>query len=200
VAISKRLRFEILRRDNHMCRYCGASAPEVKLTVDHVIPESLGGRNEPENLVTACADCNNGKSSIPANATTVAEVQRDAIRWARAIRAAANSLVAEQEHLRKRCEWFGAAWSAWQYGPPDARQEVPRAASWRETLTRLWAAGVTDALMNDLLVVAMEANHVDIENRWRYFCGCAWRRVDELHERAQEIVETIDSSVYFARN
>ena len=28
MAVSKRLRYEILRRDNHTCRYCGASAPD----------------------------------------------------------------------------------------------------------------------------------------------------------------------------
>ena len=32
MAVSKRLRFEILRRDNHACRYCGQMAPDVKLT------------------------------------------------------------------------------------------------------------------------------------------------------------------------
>lgn len=26
MSVSKRLRFEILRRDNHACRYCGATA------------------------------------------------------------------------------------------------------------------------------------------------------------------------------
>jgi 5-methylcytosine-specific restriction endonuclease McrA len=32
--IPRRLRFEILRRDGHTCRYCGAQAPDVPLTVD----------------------------------------------------------------------------------------------------------------------------------------------------------------------
>ena len=41
MAVSKRLRYEILRRDNHTCRYCGESAPDVKLTIDHVVPVSL---------------------------------------------------------------------------------------------------------------------------------------------------------------
>ena len=38
MAVSKRTRYEVLRRDNHACRYCGASAPDAKLTVDHVLP------------------------------------------------------------------------------------------------------------------------------------------------------------------
>ena len=38
MAVSKRLRYEVLRRDNHTCRYCGAQAPDVKLTVDNMAP------------------------------------------------------------------------------------------------------------------------------------------------------------------
>lgn len=41
MAVSKRTRYEVLRRDNHACRYCGASAPEVKLTVDRSRVEEL---------------------------------------------------------------------------------------------------------------------------------------------------------------
>lgn len=63
MAVSKRLRYEILRRDNHTCRYCGASAPDVPLRVDHVTPVALGGTDEPSNLVTSCEPCNSGKTS-----------------------------------------------------------------------------------------------------------------------------------------
>lgn len=64
MAVTKRTRFEVLRRDDHTCQYCGAKAPDVKLTIDHVMPVSLGGDDKPGNLVTACRDCNAGKSSI----------------------------------------------------------------------------------------------------------------------------------------
>lgn len=60
--ISKSLRFEILARDGFRCRYCGASAQDAAMHVDHVLPRSIGGRDEAANLVTACADCNLGKS------------------------------------------------------------------------------------------------------------------------------------------
>lgn len=82
MAVSQRLRYEILRRDNHACRYCGATAPGVKLNVDHVIPTSLGGSDKPDNLVTACADCNGGKTSSMPNAMTVEDVDQDAFRQA----------------------------------------------------------------------------------------------------------------------
>lgn len=82
MAVSKRLRYEVLRRDNHACRYCGAAAPDAKLHVDHVIPQSLGGPDHPTNLVTACTDCNAGKTSSMPGAATVADVDQDAFRQA----------------------------------------------------------------------------------------------------------------------
>ncbi|MCX5253565.1 HNH endonuclease [Streptomyces canus] len=82
MAVSKRLRYEILRRDNHACRYCGATAPGAKLNVDHVIPQSLGGSDKPENLVTSCADCNAGKTSSMPNAMPVADVDQETFREA----------------------------------------------------------------------------------------------------------------------
>lgn len=60
--ITSSIRFEVFNRDNFTCRYCGRSSPEVQLHVDHVHPVVLGGTNELSNLVTACKDCNLGKS------------------------------------------------------------------------------------------------------------------------------------------
>lgn len=58
------MRFRVLTRDQFTCRYCGRKAPNAELHVDHVFPRSAGGKNEIENLVTACVDCNLGKSDI----------------------------------------------------------------------------------------------------------------------------------------
>ena len=58
------LRFAVLRRDGFRCAYCGRGEPEsVKLHIDHIVPVARGGRTELENLVTACATCNIGKSA-----------------------------------------------------------------------------------------------------------------------------------------
>lgn len=58
------LRFQILERDGFRCRYCGASAGDgAVLHVDHIHPRAFGGSDDPENLVTACHECNIGKSA-----------------------------------------------------------------------------------------------------------------------------------------
>lgn len=62
VAVGKKLRFEVFKRDNFTCQYCGAKAPDVILHVDHINPVSKGGGNDILNLLTACAGCNGGKS------------------------------------------------------------------------------------------------------------------------------------------
>lgn len=62
MTISSRLRFSILERDGYRCRYCGRSAPQVVLHVDHIHPRSKGGTDAEENLVTACEGCNLGKA------------------------------------------------------------------------------------------------------------------------------------------
>lgn len=62
-ALSKRVRFEVFKRDDFQCRYCGARAPEVLLHVDHVLPVVEGGTNSLDNLVAACDQCNLGKGA-----------------------------------------------------------------------------------------------------------------------------------------
>jgi hypothetical protein len=63
--ISKRLRFEVFKRDGFVCQYCGSHPPDVVLEPDHIVPVCEGGPSIIENLVTACFDCNRGKAGVP---------------------------------------------------------------------------------------------------------------------------------------
>ena len=51
-------RFAVWCRDNLTCVYCGATAPAVRLSLDH-IGDSRNHRSD--NLVTACFGCNCGR-------------------------------------------------------------------------------------------------------------------------------------------
>lgn len=118
MAVSRRLRFEVLKRDDHTCRYCGASprnTPDVALTIDHVVPTTLGGGDDPTNLVTACQPCNAGKSSVPANASIVADVASDALRWSRAIASVADTMLRDRVELDKWTEEWWLVWDKWHY-------------------------------------------------------------------------------------
>lgn len=56
-------RENVFKRDNYECVYCGSDNRK-SLTLDHVIPQSKGGPNTWDNLVTACKSCNNEKDSL----------------------------------------------------------------------------------------------------------------------------------------
>lgn len=75
-SIRKSVRFEVFKRDSFTCQYCGAKAPEAILHVDHINPVSKGGDNEIINLVTACQECNSGKSDRLLSDTAAIDKQR----------------------------------------------------------------------------------------------------------------------------
>lgn len=60
-SISQSLRYDVFKRDNFTCQYCGKAAPDVILEVDHINPVANGGDNNILNLITACKECNRGK-------------------------------------------------------------------------------------------------------------------------------------------
>jgi len=64
---SPHMRFEIYQRDKFRCYYCKRHKdelpPGVHLTLDHKIPYCDGGDDSFDNLVTACSECNKGKSN-----------------------------------------------------------------------------------------------------------------------------------------
>lgn len=74
--VSKKTRFEVFKRDSFKCQYCGRSAPEAVLHVDHIKAVSKGGDNDLINLITSCADCNGGKSNRALDDDSALEKQR----------------------------------------------------------------------------------------------------------------------------
>jgi len=65
--VSPGKRFDVLNRDKFRCAYCGLTAKETELHVDHIKAVSKGGSSEMDNLITACKDCNLGKHAKDIN-------------------------------------------------------------------------------------------------------------------------------------
>lgn len=53
---------ELFHRDRQICAYCGGMFSASRLTRDHIVPFSRGGRDIWMNVVTACRACNERKS------------------------------------------------------------------------------------------------------------------------------------------
>lgn len=56
---SKATSVGVLRRDKSRCAYCG----EFGMTIDHILPQSRGGKDTWGNLITACQTCNEFKAN-----------------------------------------------------------------------------------------------------------------------------------------
>lgn len=75
--LSKKLRFEVFKRDSFTCQYCGQKAPDVVLHCDHINPVAAGGGNDILNLITSCFDCNSGKGARTLSEQAVLNKQVD---------------------------------------------------------------------------------------------------------------------------
>lgn len=95
MAIGKRLRFEVFKRDKFTCQYCGKKAPDVVLHADHIEPKSKGGADDLLNLITACSDCNLGKGAKRLSDDSAVVKQRDQLA----------DLQERQEQIAMMMEW-----------------------------------------------------------------------------------------------
>jgi len=59
----KNWRKQIWAKSNNVCAHCGKSTPPASRTVDHVIPQILGGGNDQRNLMPLCQSCNKSRAS-----------------------------------------------------------------------------------------------------------------------------------------
>ena len=60
--IEQKVSWEVFRRDNYTCRYCGVD--DQPLTVDHVVVWEEMGPSVPMNLISSCKKCNNKRGTM----------------------------------------------------------------------------------------------------------------------------------------
>lgn len=171
MAVSKRLRFEILKRDNHTCQYCGRCAPEVVLQIDHVVPAALGGSDLPVNLTTACRDCNSGKGSSQQDDRSVDAATLDAARWRRAVIEAGEIHRADKDREQGCRDKFERRWT---YALPDG---------WGQTIDQFARLGLEPADIEYIAERAIEKATGQV-HAWRYFCKVAWSNIHTARDAA----------------
>lgn len=171
MGISTRTRFEILKRDGFRCRYCGATAVDVLLHVDHVVARANGGTDDPENLVTSCADCNLGKSDISLDESRIRRgpTTEDALEHAAQIR---EYLDAQRAVEEARAEFFDYLADYWRQAVGDDPLE-----RWYQQLR-----SVTRSHPIDRIIVAIDAvggsGITGHTRQVKYFYGVLRRRAE----------------------
>lgn len=173
MAVTKRTRFEVLRRDGHTCRYCHAT--DSPLTVDHVVPVALGGSDDPSNLVACCRDCNSGKGSSNPDAGMVASVAEDALRHAQMIKQAYAVIAASADDKEEYLDEFIEAW-------PDEYIFD----GWRGSVAEFWRMGIPIEMLLDALDTARSKNYVRPgAPRFKYMCGVLWKQIETVTDEAR---------------
>lgn len=178
MAVTKRTRFEVLRRDESTCRYCGQSAPDVKLTVDHVVPVALGGTDEPSNLAAACWDCNVGKASTSPTEPMVAQVSEATLQYIRLARSAWRVREAAIDAQNQYIDQVGEAISFSK--PPE----------WRSSVGRWYVLDVPlTVVLDGVRIAADKYDPWGNTDRFKYLCGVIWNQVRETNAAIESKVE-----------
>ena len=180
MAVSKRTRFEVLRRDDYTCRYCRST--ENTLTIDHVVPEALGGGNDPSNLVAACRDCNAGKSSTSPDEHVVAQVAEDAIRWSAARREAFAAMRTERHCFDDVLSSFHKSWLDWD------KSGVMLPHDWDSSVTHWLKSGLSIDDVKEALGIAL-GSRCNSRAVFRYMAGVVYNWLREGDRRTSDILK-----------
>ena len=73
----------VLERDNYVCVSCGTALPAPDADIHHLLPRSMGGSDEPSNLVTLCDGCHAALHPTLAGSLANRWMERTAVRLAR---------------------------------------------------------------------------------------------------------------------
>lgn len=172
MALSKRKRFEVFKRDGFHCQYCGRTPPGVVLHVDHIIPQSADGSDEMENLVTSCCDCNLGKSDVPLGQVPSPLIDKmEVLEEKRAQLKAYNRLVKrlkrqENEQVEIIADAFTDGFPGYQLSERFKRVSVKK-----------FVSSLPTEKVEEFMATACSRFADDRDRAIRYFCGMCWKRI-----------------------
>ncbi len=162
------MRFEVFKRDEFTCQYCGITPPAGVLEIDHITPVSKGGKNRQDNLITACFDCNRGKSdillsSLPDSVTQKAELIAEKLEQ---LKAYERLIKSKRRHEEKQIDEVQEAFKIYFEGysfSPIFRESV-----------RTFLQSIPKHLVVDAMHKACKKSF-EADRTTKYFCGICWR-------------------------
>lgn len=174
-SLSKKIRFDIFKRDEFQCQYCGISPPNVVLEIDHIRPVSNGGDNSEENLITACFDCNRGKAANELSAVpdTLAKKMKVVEEKAEQMKAYERMIRSRKAAITRKVNKIEAVFR-------EVYEDRLLTESFKDSvrlfLKKLPAPDVEDAMSIAVVRVG------DPEGALKYFCGVCWRSIREIED------------------
>lgn len=169
--ISKKLRFDVFKRDGFACAYCGAHPSEtVLLEVDHIHPVVEGGGDDIDNLVTACFACNRGKGAglLTDAPQSLKDKAAQTIEREAQIRAY-HEIMEERKKRRDEELWSVADIFMQRFSDDNIRRS--HLSSIRTFLDRLDCYEVQEAMEKATNKLS------DRSRAFSYFCGICWAKI-----------------------
>jgi hypothetical protein len=172
--ISKKMRFDVFKRDSFACMYCGQHPPKVILEVDHITPVFEGGKNRLDNLITACFDCNRGKGKhslekVPDSLNMLEKVAK--IKESELQLKAYRKVLGERDERLKKDVWTVVH----ELYSPN-KNEIPRKDfnSIKVFVEKLNLEDVVRAARKAVINKGEGSKFLFV-----YFCGICWRQIKE---------------------
>lgn len=178
--VSKRVRFEIFKRDGFACQYCGQTPPAVVLEIDHIVAVVEGGSSEPHNLITACFDCNRGKGAVPLSDRASPEdlkVRRELVQE-RVEQAEAYEMML-QERRRAEDAAIDEVIAVYEESFEGWTLLDKNRPSIRNFLRQLPKTEVIEAMEIACTRMARNEKANSRSPAFHYFCGVCWRKIRE---------------------
>jgi hypothetical protein len=170
--ISKRLRFNVFKRDSFTCQYCGRVPPAVVLEVDHILPVASGGKSAIDNLLTACFDCNRGKgatplSSIPQTVSEKAALVSEKLEQVKAFERLVKAKRRHEEKIVDEVEdAFRIHFDGYSFGP-----------KFRQSILTFLQHIPSHQLVDYMHMACSRIGRRD--DSIKYFCGICWKTIRE---------------------
>ena len=173
-AITKKLRFEIFKRDDFKCQYCGSTPPSVVLEIDHIAPVSKGGDNDIDNLITSCFDCNRGKTNvlltnIPETIAFKSEILSEKICQIKAYEKLIKSRKKIEENQINELESIFQLYFKYSFS-----------GVFKESI-RIFIQNLPIDIVDESMRIAC-LKPLDAEQTLKYFCGICWRHIREKND------------------
>jgi hypothetical protein len=169
--ISKKVRFEVFKRDGFCCMYCGAHPPAVLLEVDHVVAVAAGGENHMDNLVTSCEACNRGKGARDLGAVPEGLAEKAAAVAEREAQLKGYHSVMEGKRTRIEAQ-------AWELMNLLRTEQDSAPRDWMNGMRR-FVDGLGYHEVREAVEIALGKAFYREEKTWRYFCGICWNKLRE---------------------
>jgi len=176
---SLKQRFEVFKRDQFQCQYCGRTPPAVVLEVDHIIPRKASGPDTIDNLITSCFDCNRGKAAVPLTEAPEALVNRMAL-----VKEKQAQLRAYQRLLEKQERWVQSQIADIQAAYSKLYPGWVLSDSFCDGSLRVFLKSLTATEIKEAFAIASTRCRND-NQAIKYFCGICWNWIKDPDTRGR---------------